>query len=33
MIEAGGFEITQLDTGYAKGPKPMTYFYEGRARP
>jgi ubiquinone/menaquinone biosynthesis C-methylase UbiE len=29
----GGFVITQLDTGYMKGPRPMTYFYEGRASP
>jgi ubiquinone/menaquinone biosynthesis C-methylase UbiE len=33
LIEAGGFDITQLDTGYMKGPRPMTYLYEGRARP
>jgi SAM-dependent methyltransferase len=33
LIERGGFVITQLDTGYMKGPKPMTYFYEGRASP
>jgi SAM-dependent methyltransferase len=33
LIERGGFVITQLDTGYMKGPKPMTYLYEGRASP
>lgn len=33
LIEAGGFEITGIDTGYAKGPRPMTFMYEGRARP
>lgn len=33
LIESGGFDITQLETGYMKGPKPMTYLYEGRARP
>jgi ubiquinone/menaquinone biosynthesis C-methylase UbiE len=33
LIRSGGFAITQLDTGYMKGPKPMTYLYEGRARP
>lgn len=33
LIEQGGFTITQLDTGYMKGPKPMTYLYEGHARP
>jgi ubiquinone/menaquinone biosynthesis C-methylase UbiE len=33
LLESGGFRITQLDTGYMKGPKPMTYLYEGRAQP
>ena len=33
LIEDGGFKMIQLDTGYAKGPKPMTFFYEGRAAP
>ncbi len=33
LIENGGFDITQLETGYMRGPKPMTYLYEGRARP
>lgn len=33
LIERGGFGITQLDTGYTKGPKPMTYLFEGRATP
>src|SRR5262245_32001032 len=34
LIEAGGFDITRLQTGYMeKGPKPMTFLYEGRARP
>ncbi len=33
LIETAGFRISQIDTGYAKGPKPMTYMYEGRARP
>jgi len=31
LIESAGFEITQLESGYAKGPKPMTFFYEGCA--
>jgi len=31
LIESAGFEITKLETGYAKGPKPMTFFYEGCA--
>jgi ubiquinone/menaquinone biosynthesis C-methylase UbiE len=33
LIESAGFDITSLDTGYAKGPKPMTFLYEGRAAP
>ena len=33
MLESGGFGITQLETGYVKGPNPMTFLYEGRARP
>ncbi|MDE2134155.1 MAG: class I SAM-dependent methyltransferase [Alphaproteobacteria bacterium] len=33
MIETSGFKIDRLDTGYAPGPKPMTFFYEGRAQP
>lgn len=33
MIETSGFRITGIDTGYSKGPKPMVYMYEGRARP
>lgn len=33
LIERGGFGIARLETGYAKGPKPMTFFYEGCAHP
>jgi ubiquinone/menaquinone biosynthesis C-methylase UbiE len=33
LVEAAGFSIQQLDTGYMKGPKPMSFMYEGRARP
>ena len=33
MIESGGFSIDQIDTGYALGPKPMSFLYEGSARP
>jgi ubiquinone/menaquinone biosynthesis C-methylase UbiE len=33
IVESGGFGITQLETGYMKGPKPMTFVYEGRAKP
>jgi ubiquinone/menaquinone biosynthesis C-methylase UbiE len=33
LIEAAGFRIERLNTGYMNGPKPMTFMYEGRARP
>ena len=33
IVENGGFGITRLETGYMKGPKPMTFLYEGRAKP
>jgi len=33
LVEAGGFRIERLETGYANGPKPMTFMYEGSARP
>jgi ubiquinone/menaquinone biosynthesis C-methylase UbiE len=33
VIEDGGFRIEQIATGYMKGPKLMTYMYEGRAGP
>lgn len=33
MITANGFRITALQTGYMKGPKPMTFMYEGEASP
>jgi len=33
LIREGGFEIEALETGYAPGPKVMTWFYEGSARP
>jgi len=32
LIEKAGFRIEHLDTGYMRGPKPMTFTYEGRAR-
>jgi len=31
LIENAGFAITQLETGYIPGPKPMTFLYEGLA--
>lgn len=33
MIEDAGFRLDRLETGYAPGPRPMTYFFEGSARP
>jgi ubiquinone/menaquinone biosynthesis C-methylase UbiE len=33
LIEAAGFQLDRLETGYMRGPKPMTFMYEGRARP
>lgn len=33
LLEQSGFRIEQIETGYMKGPKPMTFTYEGRARP
>ena len=31
LLEQAGFHITHLATGYMKGPKPMTFLYEGSA--
>ena len=31
LIEGAGFRCTSLETGYAKGPRPMAFMYEGRA--
>jgi len=33
IIESAGFSVTRLETGYMKGPKPMTFLYEGCAQP
>jgi ubiquinone/menaquinone biosynthesis C-methylase UbiE len=33
MIEGAGFRIERIETGYIPGPKPMTFMYEGSARP
>jgi ubiquinone/menaquinone biosynthesis C-methylase UbiE len=33
LIEGAGFSIQQIETGYMRGPKPMSFMYEGRARP
>ncbi|MBI2189883.1 MAG: class I SAM-dependent methyltransferase [Acidobacteria bacterium] len=32
LIEQAGFRVERIDTGYMKGPKPMTFMYEGAAR-
>jgi ubiquinone/menaquinone biosynthesis C-methylase UbiE len=32
LLEAAGFRIERMETGYMSGPKPMTFMYEGRAR-
>lgn len=31
LIAAAGFRVDSLKTGYMKGPKPMTFMYEGEA--
>ncbi|MGR3618429.1 MAG: class I SAM-dependent methyltransferase [Roseovarius sp.] len=33
LIEDNGFDVSQINTGYMKGPKPMAFMYEGCARP
>ncbi|MEA3141544.1 MAG: hypothetical protein QOK23_3713 [Gammaproteobacteria bacterium] len=33
LIESAGFSMLRLETGYVKGPSPMTFFYEGCAAP
>jgi ubiquinone/menaquinone biosynthesis C-methylase UbiE len=33
LITAAGFQIVELRTGYLPGPRPMTYTYQGFARP
>lgn len=33
LIQAAGFQIVQVRTAYLPGPKPMTFTYEGSARP
>jgi ubiquinone/menaquinone biosynthesis C-methylase UbiE len=33
LVREAGFAIEQLDTGYLEGPRPLTFTYEGRARP
>lgn len=33
LVEDAGFRIERIETGYMQGPKPMTFMYEGSARP
>ncbi|MBN9075133.1 MAG: phospholipid methyltransferase [Rhizobiales bacterium 65-79] len=33
LIESGGFDVARIEMGYAKGPRPMAFMYEGCARP
>ena len=33
LIEHNGFRLTQLETGYMQGPKPMAFLYQGSAKP
>jgi len=33
LIRGAGFRVEKLETGYMDGPKPMTFMYEGVARP
>lgn len=33
LIEQSGFKIERLETGYMPGPRPMTFMYEGCAKP
>jgi hypothetical protein len=32
LIRDAGFQIGELATGYARGPRVMAYMYEGSAR-
>jgi hypothetical protein len=33
LIEAAGFQFDRYETGYMQGPKPLTFMFEGSARP
>jgi ubiquinone/menaquinone biosynthesis C-methylase UbiE len=33
LIEGAGFRLAEFTTGYLPGPRPMTYTYQGLARP
>lgn len=32
LVEAAGFHLDRLETGYATGPKPLAYLFQGGAR-
>jgi ubiquinone/menaquinone biosynthesis C-methylase UbiE len=33
LVKTAGFEISRMETGYMRGPRPMTFMYEGSAHP
>jgi ubiquinone/menaquinone biosynthesis C-methylase UbiE len=33
LIESAGFQFERIETGYMRGPRPMSFMYEGSARP
>jgi ubiquinone/menaquinone biosynthesis C-methylase UbiE len=33
LIRTAGFRLAELSTGYGRGPRPLTYMYEGSAAP
>lgn len=33
LIETAGFSMMRIETGYMRGPRPMSFMYEGCARP
>jgi ubiquinone/menaquinone biosynthesis C-methylase UbiE len=33
LLRSAGFRLTHLATGYAPGPRPMAFMYEGQAEP
>jgi hypothetical protein len=33
LLRSAGFRLTHLATGYAPGPRPMTFMYEGGQNP
>ena len=33
LVQRAGFRIEHIEKGYMRGPEPLTFMYEGRARP